>query len=230
MKNYRTHPDLARIQMKHKYGTIPEHPTDVSPYQFTFNDPSTPQGFAPLTYVDLSRSLDRFETVQFGGIVVNPLEAKVANDVVLQVLEGRGNENLTNNIFVTAAYNSQVDYISDYFHGPDGCLPNNAYAAQCVKIATIDSLQGKERRVVIVSLTRSNRMKKIGFQKDSRRINVATSRSQHCLIVIGDSSTMQTSQMVQSLWRACADNTIGTRLDYYIPPHNRLDKTRGSYH
>lgn len=63
----------------------------------------------------------------------------MANDQLIQVLAPRDNEDLTDKIFVTAAYNSQVDYIPDYFHGPHGCWRNNSYAARCVKKATINN-------------------------------------------------------------------------------------------
>jgi superfamily I DNA and/or RNA helicase len=58
-----------------------------------------------------------------------------------------------------------------------------------VTINTVDSFQGQEADVVIISLVRSNDENEIGFLKDYRRMNVALTRARKKLIVIGDSAT-----------------------------------------
>lgn len=58
------------------------------------------------------------------------------------------------------------------------------------KIDTIDSFQGQERDLIIISLARSNEGNEIGFLKDYRRLNVALTRARKKLIVIGDSATL----------------------------------------
>ena len=57
-------------------------------------------------------------------------------------------------------------------------------------INTIDSFQGQERDVVIISLVRSNEKNEIGFLQDYRRMNVAMTRAKKMLIIIGDSATI----------------------------------------
>ena len=59
-----------------------------------------------------------------------------------------------------------------------------------IRINTIDSFQGQESEVVIISLVRSNADAEIGFLKDYRRMNVAITRAKERLIVIGDSATI----------------------------------------
>jgi ATP-dependent RNA/DNA helicase IGHMBP2 len=58
------------------------------------------------------------------------------------------------------------------------------------RMSTIDSFQGQEAETVILSLVRSNPDQKIGFLSDYRRINVALTRAQQKLYIIGDSATI----------------------------------------
>lgn len=59
-----------------------------------------------------------------------------------------------------------------------------------MRISTIDSFQGQEQEVIILSLVRSNDEADIGFLKDYRRMNVALTRAKEQLFVIGDSATI----------------------------------------
>lgn len=57
---------------------------------------------------------------------------------------------------------------------------------ELVKIDTVDSYQGKENRIIILSLTRSDKAGTPGFLKIPNRINVAMSRAMDRLIIIGN--------------------------------------------
>lgn len=59
-----------------------------------------------------------------------------------------------------------------------------------VRISTIDSFQGQEKEIIILSLVRSNDDSIIGFLKDYRRMNVAITRAKEQLFIIGDSATI----------------------------------------
>jgi superfamily I DNA and/or RNA helicase/serine/threonine protein kinase len=56
-----------------------------------------------------------------------------------------------------------------------------------LKIDTVDSYQGKENEIIIVSLTRNDRKITQGFLKYPERINVSLSRARERLVVIGAS-------------------------------------------
>ena len=62
------------------------------------------------------------------------------------------------------------------------------YFALAERVATVDSFQGGERHKVIYGFTRSNERGKIGFLKELRRLNVAMTRAQQHLILIGNIS------------------------------------------
>ncbi len=53
-------------------------------------------------------------------------------------------------------------------------------------VITVDAIQGGQRKFVFVSLVRSNRKGEIGFNNDIRRLNVALSRAQESLTIIGN--------------------------------------------
>lgn len=80
-------------------------------------------------------------------------------------------------------YSSQVELAKEKLKG--------------IKISTIDSFQGQEADVIILSLVRSNPEGKIGFLSDYRRMNVALTRAKTKLIVIGDSTTLITDKFYQ---------------------------------
>lgn len=62
-----------------------------------------------------------------------------------------------------------------------------------MKIETVDSYQGKENRIVIVSLVRSNDRGQIGFLDRDNRINVALSRAMDRLVVVGAAHLFRSS-------------------------------------
>ncbi|OYU43279.1 MAG: hypothetical protein CFE44_19275 [Burkholderiales bacterium PBB4] len=55
-------------------------------------------------------------------------------------------------------------------------------------IGTVDSYQGKENRIIILSMVRNDTSKGVGFLADPERINVAMSRAQDRLVVVSSTS------------------------------------------
>lgn len=73
-------------------------------------------------------------------------------------------------------------------------------------IDTVDAFEGREADVVILSLVRSNESQRIGFLKKAQRLNVAISRAQRLLIVVGDIETI-TGPEGQDLYQPLFDQT-----------------------
>ncbi|GAA5902800.1 uncharacterized protein JCM6883_007248 [Sporobolomyces salmoneus] len=84
-------------------------------------------------------------------------------------------------ISLISPYSSQVSLLSSLLHP---LYPS-------LEIGSIDSNQGRENDVVIISLVRSNESGEIGFLKEMRRLNVAMTRPRRQLVVVGDSETLK---------------------------------------
>lgn len=103
-------------------------------------------------------------------------------------------ENQSSNWTIISPYQGQVE-----------CLKSRLGSA--FRVSTIDSFQGQESDGVILSLVRSNENQKIGFLKDYRRMNVALTRAQNRLIVIGDSATIGTDEFYGEFLDYCEANS-----------------------
>lgn len=87
-------------------------------------------------------------------------------------------------IGIICPYAEQVRYIRQELAGDETLSQLN------IEVNTIDGFQGQEKEVIYISLVRSNENGDIGFVKDERRLNVAMTRAQKKLILIGDSATL----------------------------------------
>ena len=58
-------------------------------------------------------------------------------------------------------------------------------------VASVDSYQGQERNITILSTVRSNAKSQIGFVDDPRRLNVAVTRARRGCVIVGDYETLQ---------------------------------------
>jgi len=87
-------------------------------------------------------------------------------------------------IAIISPYAAQVKYINKELSG------DVSLEALTIRVSTIDGFQGQESEVVFISLARSNEKGEIGFLKDERRLNVALTRAQKKLIIVGDSATL----------------------------------------
>lgn len=69
-------------------------------------------------------------------------------------------------------------------------FPGDAVPEPEVCVATVDNFQGKERRVVVGSLVRSNGNGKLGFLAAPQRVNVLLSRARDGLILVANPFTL----------------------------------------
>jgi DNA polymerase III delta prime subunit len=134
--------------------------------------------------VDTSGAADRGETAVSPGFINHSearLLAAIAACLPAQYRTGEG-------LGVIAPYTAQVTAARQAMASALGLAGGDASLVD--NIATVDSFQGQERDVIIVSLTRSNAEGSVGFLSDLKRLNVTLSRARQQLVVIGDLSTL----------------------------------------
>ncbi|MBI3136750.1 MAG: AAA family ATPase [Bacteroidetes bacterium] len=127
--------------------------------------------FLPVEFIDTAGC--GFEELkdEHGGIG-NPEEVRlIARRVAELASEGK-------NMGVISPYRKQVLLLQDTLQDAQ------------VSVQTIDSFQGQERDIILISLVRSNDEGDIGFLKDYRRMNVAMTRARFKLVLTGDSATL----------------------------------------
>ncbi|MEA5504661.1 translation initiation factor IF-2 N-terminal domain-containing protein [Halotia wernerae UHCC 0503] len=67
----------------------------------------------------------------------------------------------------------------------DERLQSELFPSLEIRTGTVDRFQGMERPVVIVSMVRNNHQGDVGFAKKPERVNVAFSRAQELLVIVG---------------------------------------------
>lgn len=119
----------------------------------------------------------------------NPQEATIIVNTILHRLK---NGTPPEEIGVIATYREQAELIKKKLRRKlRGSESGNDLCDQMVQhIDSVDSFQGDERKIIYVSLTRSNQEGHIGFLEEQRRIGVAIGRAQEELYIVGDASTV----------------------------------------
>ena len=95
---------------------------------------------------------------------------------------------MTDNLLRSGLQPEDIAVISPYKDQVD--LLDRKIDTENLEIKSVDGFQGREKEVVIMSLTRSNKNRRIGFLEDVRRLNVSLTRAKRKLIVVGDSDTI----------------------------------------
>ncbi|KAI0259125.1 P-loop containing nucleoside triphosphate hydrolase protein [Gloeopeniophorella convolvens] len=115
----------------------------------------------------------------------NVHEASLVRDYCQQLVSDRERKIYEEDIGVIAPYKAQVRTIRELL---------KMARLEGITVGSVEQFQGQERKVIIIATTRSNdhvnATKALGFLRDRQRLNVAITRAQAMLIVIGDPGSL----------------------------------------
>ncbi len=193
---YRMHEEIGRIVSKCFYkGKLNSFWTaEKSSREKRIPDLSIAKDF-PISWIDTSDVLTetelrrKYKLPKSDFNETNPLEIQL----VLSVLENcdyrslKGWAERSDNgkaVGILSFYKKQIGEIENALNR----LPPKV--AELIECGTVNSFQGKEYPLVLLSTVRSNESGKIGFLKVPQMVNVAISRAQIQLVMIGDAVTL----------------------------------------
>lgn len=145
---------------------------------------------SPLVFVDTAGADFGEQLGEGSRSYCNPGEARALAEIWRQVAP---NLSPGQNVGIIATYREQVRLLREQLAGVLSGLPESPRP----DIDTVDSFQGSERDVILISLVRSNDQGEIGFLSETRRMNVALTRARSLLVVVGDSATVGRSPFYQ---------------------------------
>ena len=156
---------------------------------------------AAFLLIDTAGCIDCEETADEGGSKLNTGEVTLVAEYLEELLayrtalSGFG----VADIGVIAPYNAQVAALRDQL---------GEHCEAGLEISTVDGFQGREKEVIILSMTRSNTANEIGFLREDRRTNVAVTRARRQCVVIADSETIGSHPFLATLLDHCSQKGI----------------------
>lgn len=182
---YRMHENIAGFSSARFYqGQLTAHESNQKHVLAGWNNiAKNSETESPLAFLDTAGLGYEEQEDPDSGSRFNPEEAKLVIRE-LQALLAAGVP--AADIGVISPYSAQVK-----------CL-RGLISEEAVEVDSVDAFQGREKEVILVSLTRSNTEAQIGFLQDTRRMNVAMTRAKRKLVVIGDSATISQHEFYQA--------------------------------
>ena len=234
----RMHPSIAELIRRTLYVDLEDHAT-VSDYPavlgmkdrlFWLNHDNREDGADPTKAHSDSKS-NSFEVSMVSALASHLVRQGIyaAEDIAILTPYVRQLQNLRralSGMFEVVMNDRDVDALEEQEPLKDARpapLPSSirkTTLANALRIATVDNFQGEEAKIIILSFVRCNVEGKCGFLRTSNRINVALSRAQHGMYIIGDAQTASSVPMwAEIVGILDAQGNIGDRLTLCCPRH-----------
>ena len=117
----------------------------------------------------------------------NLKEAIAVSQVAMFMAKALSLSQSRRDIAILTFYSAQVQCIQNAL---ETCRCDQVEASR-IQVMTVDSFQGSEADVVLISFVRANAKASVGFLKDFQRLNVALTRAKHSLILFGSAATLE---------------------------------------
>lgn len=206
-RQYRMHPAISCLPSQLFYsGKLKNGALASADYQRPFHTDSL-RRFGPLSFIDTTLFRGAREERTYCGSIRNRMEAMVVAVVIASLLRRYSSYAQSSDICVLTPYKAQIREIQIELSRFDDLGAGN------IQVSTVDSIQGREKEIVVFSAVRGDR-DSIGFVRDMRRMNVAITRSKVALIVVGNSRGLSKAD---ANWAALVDRcyNLGSHLQLH---------------
>ncbi|XP_029161230.1 putative helicase mov-10-B.1 [Nylanderia fulva] len=198
IKNYRSHEKLLYVPNKQFYENelkacgIDKH--------INLNWSKVPNKLFPMIFQEVLGKEERNPN----GSVLNTAEILVVIEYVKILLKSKFGKHMITpkDIGIVTPFKQQQIQIVEY-------LAQNQL--ENITVGTVETFQGQERTVIIVSTVRSKIFEHdgeehIGFLSNPKRFNVAVTRAKALMIIIGNSNILCTNKHWKALWEYCKEH------------------------
>eukprot|EP00899_Mesostigma_viride_P016727 jgi/Mesvir1/25055/Mv11899-RA.1 len=210
--SYRAHPGLLQVYSDLFYdGTlVTEADPALTHSLLGWHRLPNPDIPLLLAHVDGDERRDADSPSWYNQAEINAVEG-IMNDLLASGLGVRPDE-----IGIITPYQKQVHKFKCWVHNAGARLEG-------VRVGTVEAFQGQERKVIVLSAVRSRRREhvqgedrkfRLGFLHNPKRLNVAISRAQALLVVVGNVHTLRACD---PHWQRFVDHCAAHRL-YVGPP------------
>ncbi|KAH7924376.1 P-loop containing nucleoside triphosphate hydrolase protein [Leucogyrophana mollusca] len=192
VKNFRSHPTILKFPNERFYAADLEPCGDKKVIDAFIGYPKLPSKKFPIIFHAVSGKDDREAS---SPSFFNIDEVTQVKTYIKELRDERRFRTTDADIGVITPYHAQCLKIRTALKA----------VADEVKVGSVEEFQGQERKVIIISTVRSSRnfveydlKHTLGFVANPRRFNVAITRAQALLIVVGDPSVLS----LDPLWRS----------------------------
>ncbi|XP_025268421.1 helicase sen1 isoform X2 [Camponotus floridanus] len=146
----------------------------------------------------------------------NTIEAEFIAKTILAMLTFTNWENVNPiSLGVLTPYNNQRTLVLNKINEKISSIPDNLRNKISFEVNTVDSFQGQERDIIIMSCVRSHG---IGFLSDRQRLCVALTRAKYSLILCGNFNTFLKDKMWNALLSDAKSRGVLCRVDAHAAP------------
>ncbi|QDZ18536.1 RNA helicase UPF1 [Chloropicon primus] len=196
---YRMHPCLSEFPSNMFYEGTLQNGVTTPERTLTNVDFPWPLPSAPMMFYS---QMGQEELSSTGTSYLNRTEAANVEKIVTTFLRGNINPE---QIGVITPYEGQRAYVVAHMLR-SGPLGQRLY--KDIEVASVDSFQGREKDLIILSCVRSNEHQGIGFLSDPRRLNVALTRAKYGLVILGNPKLLSKQPLWNALLRHFRDKDL----------------------
>ncbi|XP_010764999.1 putative helicase mov-10-B.1 [Notothenia coriiceps] len=210
LRNYRSHPAILKIPNELFYAGQLQPYADIATYSAYCDWECLPRKGFPLIFHGVAGTDERDHNCPS---VYNMAEVEVLKDYLKALVWHFRKKGVTkiepNEIGVITPYTKQVEKIKNALQTDKDLRQENL---ENIMVGSVEKFQGKECSVILVSTVRSypkltahKQQVTIGFVDNEKRFNVALTRAQALLIVVGDPRVLKTEPIWNKFIHYCSE-------------------------